>query len=396
LPYVTSEYIRITGDKDILTVETTFLEDEMLKEFEDEHYGRPRISETKATLYDHCIRSIEKSLKFGVHGLPLIGSGDWNDGMNTVGNRGLGESVWLGWFLISVLENFIPHCREMNDHELVLKYQETNEKIVAAIEKNAWDGNWYRRAYFDNGVPLGSIENSECKIDAIAQSWAVISGAADPTRARQAMTSLENYLIQWDDGLIKLLTPPFDDSDLDPGYIKGYVPGVRENGGQYTHAAAWVIIAFAMLGDGDKAWELFELINPINHTRTHIDYSRYKVEPYVMAADVYTVHPHKGRGGWTWYTGSAGWMYKAGLEYILGFQKNGDNIIMNPCIPKKWTEYSINYKYLDTSYEIKVMNPESVNTGVKNIIINGESITGNNIELINDGKEHKIEVFMGR
>lgn len=396
LPYVTNEYIRITGDKDILTLEMTFLEDEMLKEFEDEHYGRPKISQTKATLYDHCIRTIEKSLKFGVHELPLIGSGDWNDGMNTIGNRGLGESVWLGWFLFSVLESFIPVCREMGDNELVLKYQETNEKIVAAIEKNAWDGNWYRRAYFDNGVPLGSIENSECKIDAIAQSWAVISGAADPTRARQAMNSLENYLIQWEDGLIKLLTPPFEDSDLDPGYIKGYVPGVRENGGQYTHAAAWVIIAFAKLGDGDKAWELFELINPINHTRTHIEYSLYKVEPYVMAADVYAVPPHTGRGGWTWYTGSAGWMYRAGLEYILGFQKNGDNILMNPCIPKKWTEYNINYKYLDTSYEIKVKNPESVNMGVKKIIINGKSIIGNNIELINDGNVHKIEVLMGR
>lgn len=396
LPYVTNEYLRITGDKDILNDEIGFLEDELLKEFEDERYSMPRVSGSKATLYDHCIRAIERSLKFGEHGIPLIGSGDWNDGMNTVGNRGFGESVWLGWFLYDILKNFSPICYDRGDNDLGNKYIKTSEAIIEAIEKNAWDGNWYRRAYFDNGVPLGSIQNSECKIDAIAQSWSVISGGGNLERAKQAMNSLENYLVQWDDGLIKLLTPPFENSDLEPGYIKGYVPGVRENGGQYTHAAAWVIIAFAKLGDGDKAWELFELINPINHTRTHIEYSRYKVEPYVMSADVYSVPPHTGRGGWTWYTGSAGWIYRAGLEFIIGFQKNGEVIVMDPCIPKKWSEYSINYIYLDTTYEIQVRNPEGVNKGVKKLIIDGIEASGNTINIVNDGAVHKIEVLMGR
>lgn len=395
LPYVTAEYMRISGDRQILKEELSFLEDSELKEFEDERYGIPRVSNTKASLYEHCVRAIDVSLNFGKNGLPLMGAGDWNDGMNTVGNKGIGESVWLGWFLISTLEMFIPLCEEMGDSEKVERYDKIRESLIEAIEKNAWDGNWYRRAYFDNGQPLGSVENSECKIDSIAQSWSVISGAGNPERALQAMNSLDEYLINREDGLIKLLAPPFDKSDLEPGYIKGYLPGVRENGGQYTHAAAWVIIAYAKLGDGDKAWELFELINPINHTESLRDYCRYKTEPYVISADVYSEYPHTGRGGWTWYTGAAGWMYRAGLEYILGFQKNGDTIIMNPCIPHSWKEYHITYNYLGSTYDIKVKNPEGINKGVKRISLDGKMSMNNVINLSSDGKSHEVEVFMG-
>ena len=395
LPYVTAEYIRITGDSKILNEQLSFLEDAPLSELEDERYSKPNVSQVKSSLYDHCVRAVEVSLQFGQHSLPLMGSGDWNDGMNTVGNQGLGESVWLGWFLASVLEMFSPVCANMGDMARAEEYLETRKSILAAIDENAWDGNWYRRAYFDDGTPLGSAQNSECRIDSIAQTWAVISGGGNPERARIAMDSLADTLVQWEDGLIKLLTPPFNGGEAEPGYIKGYVPGVRENGGQYTHAAAWVIIAFAKLGDGDKAWELFRLINPVKHTSTPREYSRYKLEPYVMAADVYVVHPHIGRGGWSWYTGSAGWMYRAGLEYILGFQKNGDTLIMDPCIPQKWQEYAIQYKFMDTVYEIHVKNPQGLNKGVQSISLDGEVSVGNRIPLVNDGECHDVLVLMG-
>ncbi|WP_373483707.1 GH36-type glycosyl hydrolase domain-containing protein [Acetobacterium sp.] len=395
LPYVTAEYIRITGDWQILKEVVNFIEEPELGEFEDEKCGIPWKIETSASLYEHCLRALEISLKFGKHGLPLMGSGDWNDGMNTVGNKGRGESVWLGWFLIANLDLFIPICKEKGDLERAEKYQSVKVEIMAAIEKNAWDGSWYRRAYFDNGDVLGSAGNSECKIDSIAQSWSVISGAGESERSLTAMNSLEDYLVSREDGLIKLLTPPFDKSALEPGYIKGYIPGVRENGGQYTHAAAWAIIAFAKLGDGDKAWELFELINPINHTTNMRDYTRYKVEPYVFAADVYSTYPHTGRGGWTWYTGAAGWIYRAGLEYILGFQKNGEIIVMDPCIPERMKEYQISYHYLETDYQIKVKNPDGVHKGVKTISVDGIISTRNIINLVNDKANHQVEVLMG-
>ena len=344
----------------------------------------------------HCIAAIEKSLKFGNHGLPLMGSGDWNDSMNTVGNKGSGESVWLGWFLVAVLKKIIPVCIEIGELELSEKYFNIMNQITESIERSAWDGNWYIRAYFDNGMPLGSAENSECKIDSIAQTWAILSEAGNPERVRQAMKSVEDYLITREDGVIKLLAPPFDTSEMEPGYIKGYSPGVRENGGQYTHAAAWVIIAFAKLGDGDKAHELYELINPINNSRNQRECFTYKVEPYVMAADVYAVPPHSGRGGWTWYTGSGGWMYKAGLESILGFQKLGNKLLIDPCIPQKWPEYTIRYKYFESIYNITVKNPEGVNKGVKTIAEGSEKREGNILELVNDGKVHDIEVLMGK
>ncbi|MDP4093961.1 MAG: glycosyl transferase, partial [Bacillota bacterium] len=396
MPYTVSQYVQVTGDYGILDETRVFLEDEPLKEFEDERYSVPKVSSQQSSIYDHCIRAIDRSLKFGEHGLPLIGSGDWNDGMNTVGNRGFGESVWLGWFLYTILKAFAPICVGMGDNDKALEYGKTAERLSQAIDKDAWDGNWYRRAYFDNGIPLGSIQNTECKIDSIAQTWAVISGGGRSEKIGEAMNSLENYLVLKEEGLIKLLTPPFDEGDLQPGYIKGYVPGVRENGGQYTHAAAWAIIAFALLGEGDKACELFNLINPVNHTRTHMEYSRYKAEPYVMAADVYAAYPHVGRGGWTWYTGSAGWMYRAGIEYLLGFKKNGSILKIEPCIPEKWTRFGMIYKYSGTIYKIDVQNPEGVSMGTVKTVVDGAVTSNGEIQLVDDGREHVVVVYMGK
>lgn len=395
LPFVTAEYINSTGDFEILKEEIHFLEDALLREDEDERYGIPRISGEKSSVYDHCIRAIEKSLQFGGHKIPLMGSGDWNDGMNTVGNKGKGESVWLAWFIYSTLVNFAPICKEMNDPQKEERYLEIAEKIALAVEENAWDGAWYIRAFYDDGRPLGSSKNTECIIDSLAQSWAIISNGARESRAKEAMKSVEQYLIKKEEGLIQLFTPPFDKSDQSPGYIKGYVPGVRENGGQYTHAATWVVKAFAIMDEGGKAWELFHLINPINHTRTPIECATYKVEPYVMAADVYAVNPHVGRGGWTWYTGAAGWMYKVGLEDILGFKKQGNQLTIDPCIPHDWPEYSINYKYVDTSYEIVVKNPNHGSSKVKCLILDSKEVEGKRILLVNDKNQHKVEIILG-
>lgn len=395
LPYVTAEYIRVTGDEGILKTRLPFVEEEALQESEMERYARPGVSALTATLFEHCILAIEKASKFGAHGLPLMGSGDWNDGMNSVGEKGLGESVWLGWFMISVLKSFAPVCALMGDTTHADNYTKTAVEITQAIEKNAWDGEWYRRAYFDDGKILGSRQNSECKIDAIAQSWAVISGASDKKRTATAMCSLEKYLVDKKNGIIKLLAPPFDCGELEPGYIKGYLPGVRENGGQYTHAAAWAIMAWAKLGEGDKAWEGLELVNPINHTKNAKDCSTYKLEPYVMAADVYALYPNAGRGGWSWYTGSASWMYKTGLEDLLGFKKNGDSLAIDPCIPGEWTEFSIRYRYLSTLYTISMHNPNGQNKGVSSVFVDGSITEGNRVPLVDDGATHTIKVIMG-
>lgn len=396
MPYVTADYIQATGDTSILHEQTAYISEECLKENEDERYNKPCLSEEKTSLYVHCIRAIEHSLKFGQHGLPLMGSGDWNDGMNTVGNKGKGESVWLGWFLYSILESFAPICRMMNEAYRAERYINIATEIKKSIEENAWDGSWYRRAYFDNGIPLGSAENTECKIDSIAQSWAVISGAGNKERINAAFESLEHYLINREMGIIMLLTPPFDEDNLKPGYIKSYIPGVRENGGQYTHAAAWVVMAYALMGCGDKAWELYNMLVPINHTSTAMEVSRYKVEPYVMAADVYAVQPHAGRGGWSWYTGASGWMYRVALQHILGFNKLGDKIVVNPSIPKSWKEYQIEYLFKDTKYNIIIKNPEQVNSGIKSMFVDGTLYEqSNEIILVNDGKQHIIEIMMG-
>jgi len=336
LSYVTAEYVTVTGDRSILEELVAFIEDDPLKSDEEERYSSPKKSLEKGTLYEHCIRALDYGLKFGEHGLPLMGGGDWNDGMNKVGIEGRGESIWLGWFLYKTIKMFIPHCIAQDDTQNAQKYDVEAAKLAKALNKNGWDGKWYRRAYFDDGSALGTESRSECKIDAIAQSWSVISGAGDLEKQKKAMSALEDYLVNKEDGLIKLLTPPFNSSNMEPGYIKGYVPGVRENGGQYTHAAVWAIEAFAMLGDGEKAHELFNLINPIKHGSTFLEVCTYKAEPYVMAADVYSCSPHVGRGGWTWYTGSAGWMYQVGLEQILGFRKEGNVITSHPNVPEKW------------------------------------------------------------
>lgn len=395
LPYVVAEYITVTEDYSILDEVVSYIESDQLGENEMERYEITSISKEKTTVYIHCIRAIERSLSFGVHGIPLIGGGDWNDGMNKVGSNGKGESIWLGWFLCDILNKFSRICKMKKDHYRQAKFEKVSKEVANAIEKTAWDGQWYRRAYFDDGTPLGSAQNSECIIDSISQSWAVISKMAKEDRKKIAMSSVENYLIREEEGIILLLTPPFNKSNMEPGYIKSYVPGVRENGGQYTHAAAWVVNAFAMMGDGDKAYKLYRLLNPINHTRTKQECNIYKVEPYVMAADVYDIEPHRGRGGWTWYTGAAGWMYKVGIESILGFRKEGNRLIINPCIPRNWKGYSIRYRYKNTVYNIIVKNPYEVNRKVKHILVDGKIIKEKQIKLFDDGKEHNIDVTLG-
>lgn len=381
LPFVTADYIRITGDVAILDEQLEYLEDDELAIDEKDRYNSPSISEKKESLYDHCIRAIERATRFGRHGLPLIGGGDWNDGMDKIGEKGEGESVWLGWFMYRVLKDFIPICESRADYERAHALKGIADKLLEAIEEHGWDGGWYRRAYFDDGTPLGSEHNDECQIDSISQSWSVISGGGRPERVKEAMRSLENHLIDREAGLIKLLTPPFNSTHLEPGYIKGYVPGVRENGGQYTHAATWVILAYAMLDNGDKAMDLYNMINPINHTRTWIELFKYKVEPYVMAADVYSMPPYVGRGGWTWYTGTAAWMYRVGLEWLLGFKKEGDILHIDPSIPSDWNEFTIHYTYGNTLYSIRVKNGKGKVDGISSPI-----------HLIDDGGYHHIEI----
>ena len=373
LPYVTIEYINSTGDYSILDEEAPYLEDEPLRNGEDERYTIVNNSNKKGIIYEHCLKAIDRGLKFGRHNIPLMGSGDWNDGMSTVGNKGEGESIWVGWFLYKILDGFKEICKYKNDTEKQEEYIGFQEFIKENLEKNAWDGGWYRRAYFDNGKPLGSRENDECKIDSIAQSWSIISKAAKEERAKEAMEAVDRYLVDKDKGLIKLLAPPFDKSSLEPGYIKGYVAGVRENGGQYTHAAVWVILALTKLGFGDKAWKYYNMINPINHSNTELEARRYKVEPYVMSADVYIKEPHGGRGGWSWYTGASGWMYKVGLEDILGLKKvSGKGYLIEPCVPESWKEYEINIKNNLENYNIKVRRSE--NGENKGIFINGKKV----------------------
>ena len=305
-----------------------------------------------------------------------MGSGDWNDGMNRVGHEGRGESVWLGWFLHTTLWRFARLAELRGEHKRADTWRAHVTALQVALEREAWDGDWYRRAYFDDGTPLGSATNDECRIDSIAQSWSVISGAADRDRAARAMAAVEEYLVRHGDGLVLLFTPPFDHSSHDPGYVKGYLPGVRENGGQYTHAALWAVLAFAALGDGDKAGELFAILNPINHTSTRAGVHRYKVEPYVAAADVYAEPPHVGRGGWTWYTGSAGWMYRAGLEWILGFRVRGGTLHLDPCIPRAWRGFDIRFRYHSARYEITVENPRGVTRGVSRVELDGAPLAG--------------------
>ncbi len=390
LPYVTADYIEHTQDYSILGERVNYLEDQPLPEETDERYFIPEVSKYDGTVYEHCLKAIEWGLKFGQHGLPLIGSGDWNDGLSRIGVKGQGESVWLGWFIYSTLQRFSKICKIQGDTETVVRFREISDKLQDSLELHGWDGGWYRRAYFDDGSPMGSSRNSEGQIDAIAQSWAVLSEAAKPARTQDAMLALEHYLIRRDDGIHLLLTPPFDRSMPDPGYIKGYVPGVRENGGQYTHAAIWTVLALVKMGEGNKAGELFQMLNPLNHARTETEAAHYKVEPYVMTADIYATAPHIGRGGWSWYTGAAGWMYQAGLEGILGFKVEGNTLNLQPCIPSAWPGFTVQYKYKTSEYWIEVKNPHGRSTGISSISVDGEIVAVAPIQLVDDSKQHVV------
>ena len=394
LCYVTAEYINTTGDYSILEEVAPYIEGEVLEKNVDEMYDIHYESQQKDTVYEHCIKAIEKSLDFGKNGLPKIGSGDWNDGLNTVGNKGIGESVWLAFFLYDILEKFIPICKARHDDKKAEKYETIKNNLKFSINKNAWDGRWYKRAFTDDGDTLGSIENEECKIDSISQSWSVISNAGENDKKYISMDSLEKHLVDRENGIIKLLDPPFDKGKLQPGYIKAYLPGVRENGGQYTHAAVWAIIALVKLGFGDKATEYFRMINPIEHSRTKESARKYKVEPYVIAGDVYSADNLAGRGGWTWYTGSSSWYYRAGLEYILGLKIEKGYLKVEPCIPTDWKEYSIKYRYKTSIYNIKVKNPNSKQTGIEKFILNGNEIEDKQVKLIDDGTINEIEIIM--
>ena len=395
LPFVTAFYVKVTGDASVLEEMVPFLEQPFLLPDQHEAYMQPSVSEESASIYEHCARALDRSLPVGKHGLPLMGGGDWNDGMNRVGHKGKGESVWLGWFLYMTLAAFTPHVEARRQRVRINRYRKHLENLRKALEEKAWDGDWYRRAYFDDGTPLGSARNEECRIDSIAQSWSVISGASDPYRMGRAMAAVEEYLIRRGDGLVILFTPPFDKGNLDPGYIKGYVPGVRENGGQYTHAAIWTMIAYSLLGDGERAGELFSLLNPINHSSTRAGLHKYKVEPYVAVADVYAVPPHTGRGGWTWYTGSAGWMYRAGLESILGFKLESTRLRIDPCVPRWWRDFEITYRRKGTVYRIRVENPLGVSRGVVSVEVDGDIQTNGAIELTDDEKTHNVRIVMG-
>lgn len=391
LPYLVAEYIKFTGDRSILEEKTLYLKGEILQEGTDERYDKYMPSEIEETIYEHCIRAIEKSLNFGENGLPKIGSGDWNDGFSTVGNKGKGESIWLGFFLYTVLEKWIPICEEKGNRVLVEKYTHILQNLKKALNTNGWDGRWYRRAFMDNGDILGSLQNEECRIDSIAQSWATISGAGDNDKKYISMESLEKHLIDKENGMIKLLDPPFEKSNIEPGYIKSYLPGTRENGGQYTHGAIWAIIAEAMLGFGDKAFEYFRMINPIEHSRTKEEAGKYKVEPYVIAADIYGAGNLTGRGGWTWYTGSSSWFYEAGIKYILGMNIEEGILKLKPCIPSSWQEYSIRYKFGESIYNIKVTNPNRKCVGISSLKLNGKIVEDKQIKLVNTGGVYQIE-----
>jgi cyclic beta-1,2-glucan synthetase len=396
LPYAANHYLTTTEDWAVLDERVPWLEGRSLEEHEQEAYFVPKQSEERATLYEHCARALDRSLAAGSHGLPLIGAGDWNDGMNRVGREGRGESVWLGWFLHLNLTEFARIADRRADAARAERWRERAAALQVALEGAAWDGEWYRRAFFDDGTPLGSAESDECQIDSIPQSWAVLSGAADEERARRAMENVERRLVRWEDRLVLLFSPPFDKTPMDPGYIKGYLRGIRENGGQYTHAAIWSVVAFAMLGEGDKAVDLFNLLNPIYRASRRADVHRYKVEPYAVPADVYSEPPHVGRGGWTWYTGAAGWLYRAGVESILGLRKRGSALCIDPCIPRSWKRFAITYRHGGTLYRIAVENPKGVCRGVSRVSLDGTPLPGGElVPLCDDGGEHRVEVVLG-
>lgn len=395
LVYVTAEYINKTGDSDILKEEIPFKLGETLKEDEEERYGHYDTSDEKYSLFEHCRRALSRGDTRGPHGLPLMGSGDWNDGMNRVGIGGRGESVWLAWFLYENHKRFADLCEIQGEPELARQHRERAEEIKDAVNQVAWDDDWYLRAFYDDGTPLGSHRNEECQIDSLPQSWSILTGGALNERKMKAIFAVEERLVQNEDRLIQLFTPPFDETEKDPGYIKGYPPGIRENGGQYTHAAIWAVWALTELGMGQKAYEQFRFLNPVTHSLNLDDANRYVVEPYVVAADIYSRPPYVGHGGWTWYTGSSGWLYRLGTEAILGFQLMGDDFTIDPCIPDEWDGFHMTFTKNGTVFNIEVKNPSHVEKGVQEIQLDGESLDDKKIPILDDHSEHQVIVIMG-
>ena len=397
LPVAVAHYIEVTGDAAVLDVGIPFIEGPPLPLEQHDAYFEPETSLQAASLFEHCARALEARLTVGRHGLPLMGTGDWNDGMNRVGHGGKGESVWMGWFMYHALLRFAPVAERRGERARAKRWRSHAASLREAVERDGWDGDWYRRAFFDDGTPLGTASGEECRIDSLSQSWGILSGAADPARAARAIEAVDEYLVRQVDGIALLLTPPFDRTTQDPGYIKGYLPGIRENGGQYTHAAVWALMAHATLGHGDRAVELFNLINPINHGKTRLGVQRYKAEPYVLAGDVYGELPHVGRGGWSWYTGSAAWMYRAGIEWILGFRLNGTTLCIDPCIPADWPGFKMTFRYHSARYEILVDNPQRVCRGVRTVRADDRAIDGGDkgVALVDDGATHVVEVMLG-
>ncbi|MDD4093891.1 MAG: cyclic beta 1-2 glucan synthetase, partial [Methanothrix sp.] len=391
LPLAAHRYVSATGDVGVLDERVDFISGRPLRPEEDAYYDLPTRSEESGTLYEHCVRAIQSSLRFGLHGLPFMGTGDWNDAMNRVGHQGSGESIWMAFFLYDVLTKFEVIAQMRGDDTFSNLCRSEAANLRGKIRENGWDGHWYLRAYFDSGEPLGSAADRECRIDSVSQSWSVLSGAGDPERSKEAMEVVNRILVDRDNSLIQLLSPPFDKSDSDPGYIKGYIPGVRENGGQYTHAAIWVIMAFAAMGDSVRAWELLDLINPVNHGLTPEQVATYGAEPYVMSADVYTLPPHAGRGGWTWYTGASGWMYRLIVESLLGLTLEVDRLQFRPCLPADWRSFVMHYRYRETFYHITVTR-----TGASgSVTVDGIIESDGTIHLIDDRKEHLVEVKIG-
>jgi cyclic beta-1,2-glucan synthetase len=396
LPYITAQYVQVTGDDSILQEQVPFLLAPELEQDQHEIFLEPQISPERATLFEHCRRAVKRGLTKGPNGLPLIGTGDWNDGMNRVGEGGRGESVWLGWFLINVLSDMEQLSNIIGDTDLAGYYRREAIALESRVEGAAWDGAWYQRATFDDGSPLGSAANIEARIDSLPQSWPWISGAGDPVRKDQALESAWRQLVREDDKLILLFTPPFDISTPSPGYIRGYPPGVRENGGQYTHAALWLAMAFARKGDGNRAGEILRILNPIEHARNSTDVWRYAVEPYVIAADVYNLPGRIGQGGWSWYTGSAAWMYRVWTEEMLGIKKRGDRLFIDPVIPDWWDGFKVTLRQGEAVYLIDIQNPDHIQKGIAWIDLDGRRLKDEYIPLESEPVKHIVQVRMGK
>jgi cellobiose phosphorylase len=386
-------YVSVTGDTGILDEPVYFLKGRLLEPDEQSYYELPAQSDDSATLYEHCVRAVQNGLRFGAHGLPLMGAGDWNDGMNKVGAQGRGESIWLAFFLHDVLVQFRELAQARGDARFVALCEKEAASLDRNLQEHGWDGAWFRRAYFDDGSVLGSAKNSECQIDSIAQSWSVLSGAAPEKRMRMAMQAVNERLVEPQNAVIKLLVPPFDKSVPDPGYIQAYVPGVRENGGQYTHAAVWSVMAFAALRDNRRTWELLSMLNPVNHGSSPDRMALYKVEPYVVASDVYALAPHTGRGGWTWYTGSAGWLYRLMVESVLGIRRRADTLTIQPCVPIHWGSYKVRYRFGTSVYSIAVRQQAGAEVAAR-LLLDGIVQGTTQVALVDDGLEHQVQVHL--